>query len=445
VLDNSEFTSAFSELVESGRLYLLEALQRQGQALTVATPPKIIAVPTNADGTTWTRSTRIDHANILTINQSYLLTLLRETTWREKAELIAASLAQEFRDQLPTPNVFLRAAGLQIVWDMWDLENHDPTPQLLGEFVVAPAWWCMQTLTSLNAVREELAGRVANEVLMVLTSGTYQKRYSMPLTCGAKTSQVSGAISLKKLSLEERGEYLNWGPASGSAVGPSWFGPLPTHVLDVVARCENLALMTAKPLLDVILAMELQGIRISGPGWAKERLVPEWAATTNGTLSLPLRRFQIPDEMDVDLEPIRLTAGRIAAHGIDDPQDRMDRALQRYRLSCGRENDADALLDLVIALEALLLPGEFQSSGFQLALNGTHWIIGPHRSKENVFDGLRQIYRLRNRLVHGEGVVSYADLQRSRNLAHELASAGLLRAVNGFVPDQAYFKRALLA
>lgn len=79
-------------------------------------------------------------------------------------------------------------------------------------------------------------------------------------------------------------------------------------------------------------------------------------------------------------------------------------ALHRYVLACGRLRPEDALVDLVIGLESILLSGLQNELSHRFSLNGSslcHWILGTPR--RDGYQLLRQAYAARSSIVHGYG------------------------------------------
>ncbi len=79
-------------------------------------------------------------------------------------------------------------------------------------------------------------------------------------------------------------------------------------------------------------------------------------------------------------------------------------ALHRYVLACARLRPEDALVDLVIGLESILLSGLQNELSHRFSLNGSslcHWILGTPR--RDGYQLLRQAYAARSSIVHGYG------------------------------------------
>jgi hypothetical protein len=73
--------------------------------------------------------------------------------------------------------------------------------------------------------------------------------------------------------------------------------------------------------------------------------------------------------------------------------------LSRFNLSYSRASAADALLDIVIALEGLLVPDGAPELALRLATRGTVFLSGRTPGHQS-FTLLRKVYQFRNKLVH---------------------------------------------
>lgn len=85
-----------------------------------------------------------------------------------------------------------------------------------------------------------------------------------------------------------------------------------------------------------------------------------------------------------------------------DPPRSMRIALRRYADAFQRREPEDRLVDLVIALEAMLLkPGEFQELAFRLSQRGALLLPGDLEDAREIRSQLKDAYRDRSKVVHG--------------------------------------------
>ena len=131
-----------------------------------------------------------------------------------------------------------------------------------------------------------------------------------------------------------------------------------------------------------------------------------------------------------------------------EPRSERDLALHRYLSGAARSISANALLDLVITLEAILLPyDEYARHGdlsYRFRMHGAHYLACDSEDRTNVFRQLDNLYSLRSRLVHGGKYPDQAEVDLARTTASRLATVGLLRAVNTSFPTAAEFRCILL-
>ena len=66
-----------------------------------------------------------------------------------------------------------------------------------------------------------------------------------------------------------------------------------------------------------------------------------------------------------------------------------------------RDTYADALLNFVIVLEALLLRGEKTELTYRFKINGANYLSNSFAEKELRYNQLGELYEFRSRLVHG--------------------------------------------
>jgi hypothetical protein len=435
-VNRKEFGQAFAALVDQGSRRLHEELTRYQRPLTVRMPPEELFVRTESGSTTWQLTSRRQTRNTVAVQQFWLQSLLRDDRWRTMS-LEAAQLLASEPFVLPPPNWMIRAGGQQVIWDTWQLANEEPMSQLLAEFIVAPAWWCLRQLPSVEISGARLIARVADEIVEVLTAGRFRVRYSVAVTCSLSGSHDLGTVAIRPFSDEERGLRMV------AQRNSTWINSVmpPSHVLEVTAFDMDGERRQTKPLLDAILALELLGVRIGGDGLAEMRTVPEWAETGVTRTSLPMARFVPPEPgLDVDLTGLQGLIDSLSGLNVDFPESRQEQALHRYRLSCSRDSDTDALLDLAIALEALLLPG-WRSNSFRMAVNGAHWVGMSADDRGRIHDDLGHLSSVRN--AHGEGKVPGSKVHRARMDGHAIATVGLRRAVETTFPDAEWFGQAL--
>src|SRR5439155_14637190 len=77
-------------------------------------------------------------------------------------------------------------------------------------------------------------------------------------------------------------------------------------------------------------------------------------------------------------------------------------ALRRFSFSFDRERMDDRLVDLLIAAEALYLPKDQDELSFRLAIRSATFVTHDVHSPRHIYEIMREAYRARSQIVHGE-------------------------------------------
>lgn len=225
-----------------------------------------------------------------------------------------------------------------------------------------------------------------------------------------------------------------------------------THVMEVDAPTDKPTWIGMLPIPSLYMALLLHGFDLAGTGVMATYIVPEW---WSGGMSM--RPFTMRSNVDGSrklerhhMEAASVTAARLDHFRIDAPERPSEVALQRFMLGCGRQDAIEAILDFVIALEALLLPYDRDSRNadmsYRFRVHGAHYIatspLGVER--RSIFGQLRRLYDVRSRIVHGDNYPDSNEAIGFRAEARQLAGRGLLRAVSEGFPDPAGFNRLVL-
>ena len=156
-----------------------------------------------------------------------------------------------------------------------------------------------------------------------------------------------------------------------------------------------------------VIACYLHGHRIAGLVVAT-MTDPVWVqgGKHSGPLSVPRSSTQSATVGADALRDVVATIRILARFSMRQPQSPKDLALHRFAAGIARQNDADAVLDFVIALEALLLPYDLDARhgdlSYRFRVHGAMFIaITPEIQPREIFRQLRNLYEMRSRLVHG--------------------------------------------
>jgi hypothetical protein len=111
-----------------------------------------------------------------------------------------------------------------------------------------------------------------------------------------------------------------------------------------------------------------------------------------------------------------------------EPRSPQDLAVHRFRVGAARGDIADAILDFVISLEALLLPYDENARhgdlGYRFRTHGAHYLASNTEDRRAVAKQLSDLYALRSRLVHGSKYPKPEELVSARRTAEDLTRRG---------------------
>ncbi len=136
---------------------------------------------------------------------------------------------------------------------------------------------------------------------------------------------------------------------------------------------QHLAAGDSIPLL--VAALQLHGYEVASKG-AIEYSQPRWVQPFAYPVSITLPQLShSPSTSEltaVDFHAIAQTADRLSHYDIARPRTPQDLALHRFFSGNARQNDVDAILDSMIGLEALLVPGSKPGDiSYRFSLHGT--------------------------------------------------------------------------
>lgn len=401
------------------------------------------------DGNGWHSGHSQLSENVLATQRPYLHTILRSAEWVEAARVLANQLREEFPE--PPPEVpLLMGTGFASVYDDLQLPTDDKS-RYLAEFVILPTWHYLTTIPSVEQGDDDLAREIVEQLEQLLTTRRFRLGSMIPLLCSATTGTLAtGRSRLRRLTPEERGRFLEPPTQRFGSVGLE-FGPIrsfdvPSHVLESEEPCDDPTFVAPMGPPDLLVALFLQGHNLSGPGWQMRRLLPQWYPTGFGHTPLALHSFPRggqPTISATDFSRAVRTAEQLAPHDLADPRRPTEIAIKRFLMGCTRDDAADALVDFVVALEALLLRGSsYTELRYRFRLHGAHFIASHPVERQGLFDQLKDVYDARSSLVHGG--TPPRSVGQAMDQARSLARRGLLKAIESRFPDDVYFERILL-
>lgn len=134
----------------------------------------------------------------------------------------------------------------------------------------------------------------------------------------------------------------------------------------------------------------------------------------------------------------RLGRGELSAKGISEARAMLawirsgqrlpELSFRRYVQAGNRESNDDALLDLVIAMEAVLMGGIKTELSYRCALRGAYYLERTDESvRRRIFERLRLAYKFRSQIAHGVRGKDWDKLRRGGRGKDQLAFVTELR------------------
>ena len=257
-------------------------------------------------------------------------------------------------------------------------------------------------------------------------------------------------VSLRPATAEEMGEWCEL-PSDvrvHRGLRRSFGGgrQLPTHVLTLRHACPKQK--QAQPqhgYRKFLLALQLRGFRPGSPGMVMQQVLPEWASrsTIYSPPDLPVECRPKPFG-DGDLVEAAALARRIPLGAVGEPRRREEIALHRFSTALGRERPVDALLDSVVALEALLLVDTSGELSYRFALRGACWLARDIETRTRLYNELHALYALRSKVVHGSKFPDRSQIMESAERAIGLARQMLLKGLLDGWPSSSYLDQLAL-
>jgi len=265
-------------------------------------------------------------------------------------------------------------------------------------------------------------------------------------------------VMVRTLSPEELGE-LNHGWSLATALEhtalPSTMTML--HRSQISLESCMLTVRTLRPKHDnhepstrgarIVVALQLLEYPLSGRGYCAGWTEPgPREALFPAAISMP----QMPKghEMEISeevLTRIALLADRIPDACFDNPRSRPELAIRRFTIATAQDDDAEAVIDYVIALEALLVPGAQSEVSYRFCVHGARYLGGEKGDRQTIFANLKTLYGIRSRLAHGAGAAASDDMGDLRTKARCLAARGLTKALLSTWPTADDFIASALA
>jgi hypothetical protein len=440
-------------LFEGARVTLVEMLRKAGIPLVERVTRPIV----ERHETGW-RTEQIEGSSSVLLERPPLFRFSEEPVmlpaWIDEARSLARDLTARYGASLP-PRPPFDEPGRELLGRNWP-EGGDDAADVLLRYIAAPTWTYLTALATMEHPDRELAARLAREVTELLTTGRFTVRQSIPLELQPQVAEFAeGSARLRRLDELEQGEFLeatNRRSSSRMVV----FAPLSplqlvTHLLEVETEGTTPGSLTLTPRTRLLTALQLHGVRPAGPGSIVYSILPDWYFSARSGGRIPIAKGLDAGDGELNNEQFVAacrTAVLLDNYDVRTPTRPAELALRRFEIGSGRDDAVDGLVDFVIALEALLLPedravGNAEVS-YRFRMHGAHFIADVASERQQIYDDLQKLYRLRSDIVHGGQRVDPRDLEAGWRAARGLAARGLLKAVHDGFPTVADFRKMLL-
>lgn len=314
----------------------------------------------------------------------------------------------------------------------------------------------LKGLDSLDTSDESAANAIAEELVAFCTSDVVEEIIELPLfglRLDVERVEV-GNVTVRRLSPVEsaviaapHAQFLTETP--GTQLSRSFvneFSLPSTHALTVRHDLPKDRWQhergTGLPQR-VFLGLQLLGLELATPAGGQTWYSPTWITSIRTGMPPPgperrPNRLALHDLTEQELvEAVQLAAAMDAAGNDYKPGARpstpLEAALHRMALGLGRPESTDQIIDLSVVLESLLLPESVrQGLRFRMRINGARYLEGEtgELDRRGIWDQLGEIYDTRSRLVHqSRALPDHRDLERIARAAHEMASAGVRKAL----------------
>ncbi len=379
-----------------------------------------------------------------------------------------------YRDYFSSPHPQLTGANLphasiaQLILDAYGEQCDAFDANQATPFQASPLVWIanvllwralhlyLGSLSSLDQPDLSRATRAATDLLDFIESDSVTDVISLPVAgLQTDTSCSDSDLVLRPLTNDERGQL--W-----QAHGPTFMWTATRHfsstytvnesaLLEVRVRRHKREQPTAAPgtrLNKVLIAFELLGFSPAGNGNAATFVEPQIAGDPGSWHGSGVQLRRCGPERSCDngtLGQVGTLATKLAHHDVPTTASAAHLSVHRFHLGALEEQPSEALLDFVIALEALLLHEDSQDPKFKgelrfrFSLNGALFLSDSYEERKKLFVAFRSLYDVRSALVHGglpPSNVSEADATSAR----DLTSRCVRKAMNDHWPSAAEFK-----
>lgn len=273
----------------------------------------------------------------------------------------------------------------------------------------------LRLLRSLDTPDADIATQVAIDLVSHARDKQYEVVISLlvdGLETGADIVEVEGlrvrrldrfeAGAAAAVHLRRRRDFDDWHLPTHLA----FTGTAPRHVIQVRRRTDSEGVrrgIGGGGITAVVLAFELLGFDLAGTGFYSEVPQPRWLAGASRGAPIQIASHS-GDSRSIDagdLASVWELVAKLPDGAGDHPTTPETFALHRFMLGCARRDAVDAVVDFVIAMEAVLLRGQQGEPTFRFAAQGGAFLEPPGPARRKAFEDLRHLYAIRSDIVHG--------------------------------------------
>jgi hypothetical protein len=325
------------------------------------------------------------------------------------------------------------------------------SPFVAESFERAPELWVQNALleplrhqylgsiTTLDVADSLKAGALATDTVRLMESDEATLVTMLPIGGIAPDGGNIGLddVRIRQLTAEEIGAQLAAmaGRHTRSRHRTLWVwhdrGAVTTAVLEVRERGPKTRQVVGERLTNrMVLALQLLGYAVFGGRHATSWREPGPSVGTSG-VSLALAEDGTVQPCSVErLAQARALAEKIPAEVFSGGVQHGSIALHRFYLGAIDGSAADAIIDFAIALESVLLQGEKAELALRFRLCGAYF-LEPHDAdtRRAISQQLRELYRVRSEIVHGDQRRSLQAVEAVRAQARALAAQTLVKGL----------------
>jgi hypothetical protein len=361
-----------------------------------------------------------------------------------------AGLSWDTRVREPSPAAALYAAFGNDCWfqQSYMQPKFDEEPVLwIEQRLLEPvAWRYVRGVGRLDQPDDALARALAREILDLVSGDSVTARTYVVLESPyVKTALSSGSVTVRPLTPEELGQLHRFRPEDVESVFRAWGHMRGKAMLELTEGRPKKEWPQPTGLIErVLLGLHLLGIPVAGGATAFTREFPVPMGTTGK--AIPMAQYGEATALtQAQLDAAVRLAGTISDSVALDPRKAHEIALSRFLSAHGNRTPTDALIDLVVALEAVLLPREAEGElSFRLALFGSFACGVDRAERSDLYRLFKHVYDTRSKIVHGSRVEGPA-LQEVARTAKLLTSRVLRRGLESGWMSQDELRAAVLS